>query len=153
MAEIISQNSSESEQTPLYSVAQVRDITGLGRPDILYLLRLGLVNPMRIDQNGLLVRGFNQQEVDILKSAGTLREKGATPREIVATLTPELTDTKLLTEVEAQVIRLRYGGKVRKTFETIGEELGLARQTVNEIDGNATAKLARAYIMRENLSS
>lgn len=153
MTEIIAEKPLGIEGTPLYGVAQVRELTGLARIDILYLLRLGLVNPIRVAERGKSGRKFSELQVEVFEKARDLKDKGASPREIVASLGPESSGTTLLTELEDQVIRMRYGGRYRRTIESIAQELGLAKQTTQEVKESGIEKLARAYIIRENLSS
>lgn len=133
----------------LYGVADCCRLSGLDRASVLYLTRCGLLTPVRRLEHRRQVRKFGSEDLELLRSARTLQEAGAAPREIVALLRPQSEGSWLLTEMEQEVIRRRYSGRMRKSLDTIGEELGLAKQTVQAINQNGMTKLAKDYLRRQ----
>lgn len=56
-----------------------------------------------------------------------------------------------LSEREIQVIRMRFGigGVESMTLEEVGENLGVTRERIRQIEAKALAKLRRSKVMRE----
>ena len=56
-----------------------------------------------------------------------------------------------LSEREIQVIRMRFGigGVEAMTLEEVGENLGVTRERIRQLESKALAKLRRSKVMRE----
>lgn len=97
--------------------------------------------PVGEDKNSYLVEFIKDEESASPPEVATQEIIGEQLREVVDSLTPR----------EAKVLRLRFGldGGPKRTLEEVGEEFGLTRERIRQIEAKARHKLRHPFRARK----
>lgn len=139
-------------ETPSYKVSELSRMVGLRRSQVDYLTGLGLASPTIVVEGRRSIRNFSQDDVVTFQRAKELLDTGRKPKAIVQQLRPDPENQTLpvLTYAEAEVLRKRYLVKPPMTLEAIGEDFGVSRQAVKDLEKSGSEKAIRRFFLEHD---